>query len=133
MSHQPICDCGLEKPYHKCCQLLHQGYASFSAELLMRSRYSSYVRKLTYYLYDTTHPAQQSPKLLRDIEIWIKQPIWNKLEVIKTINGSEYDKVGKVEFIAHYQLDGKQQKIHEISSFKKYDGLWKYFDGKLLS
>ena len=124
------CPCGSGEAANLCCQLLHAGEIAHTAQDLMRSRYSAYVKKNVKYLYDTTHKEKRSPSLLDDIQLWITQPNWLGLEIIKCSNGQSNDKVGKVEFIARYSLKGEEKQIHELSRFKRYQGKWCYLDGK---
>ena len=37
-----------------------------------------------------------------------------------------------VEFIARYKVNGKAQRLHEISRFKRIDKQWYYLDGDIL-
>ena len=64
MSHgaavQAPCPCGSGVPYAACCGRWHAGPQHLqapTAEALMRSRYSAYVRPLSAYLQDTWHPS----------------------------------------------------------------------------
>ena len=51
------CPCGSEESYEKCCRpLIEDGQPAATAEALMRSRYSAYVKWKTDYIYDSTHP-----------------------------------------------------------------------------
>lgn len=127
------CPCG-NGIYAECCEPIHQDPANANeAQQLMRSRYSAYVLKLVDYLVETTHPDQQDKNLKYDIEAWIDQPQWINLEIISTRFGLVSDKLGWVEFKAHFMLNGSQQVLHEKSRFKRFNGEWKYYDGKLFT
>ena len=99
----------------------------------MRSRYSAYVLQLVDYLVATTHPDQQEHSLKYDIEAWIDQPQWQNLEIVSTRFGGEGDKLGWVEFKAHFILNGEKQVLHEKSRFKRYHREWCYYDGKIFA
>lgn len=89
-------------------------------EDLMRSRYEAFVKMDGEYLaYSTTQETQIDMSGYKDIE-------WLRLDVIKA-----YDNI--VEFKAFYRENENMSLIHEISSFVKVDGEWKYVDGKILS
>ena len=55
-----LCPCGSEIEYQKCCEPCHTGAApAKTAEALMRSRYSAYVKGAIDYLIDTVLPEQR--------------------------------------------------------------------------
>ena len=101
-----------------------------TAEQLMRSRYTAYFFRLVHYLMDTTHPDTKVPRLKLDLENTVHQANWSNLEIIATAKGSKEDKIGKVEFVANYFVDGEPFELHEVSRFKRFKGRWKYLDGK---
>lgn len=118
------CPCGSGKTYTNCCCLLHLGETAADAEALMRSRYSAYVLQLEDYLLRTWHPDTR-PAALGLAE---DQPIkWLGLKVLR------FEATGKdaaiVEFEAKYKVNGKAEKLHETSSFKKIGRHWYYLDG----
>ncbi len=96
----------------------------------MRSRYSAYFFRLADYLVSTTHPDNRARDLKERIEETIYEVNWRFLTILGTSKGGSGDKVGKVEFVAEYFEDGEARKLHEHSRFKRYQGAWKYLDGK---
>ena len=96
----------------------------------MRSRYSAYFFRLVDYLVETTHPDTRESGRKRELEKTIHQVNWKFLEVVNVSKGGKNDKVGKVEFIASYYLNGDPQELHERSRFRRYKGNWKYLDDK---
>ena len=96
----------------------------------MRSRYCAYFLRLTDYLVSTTHPDKRGRNLKVELEKGIHQVNWNGLEILSKSKGDRDDKVGKVEFVAHYNHNGERQKLHERSRFRRFEGAWKYVDGK---
>ncbi|MDQ8202690.1 YchJ family metal-binding protein [Pelagicoccus sp. SDUM812003] len=125
------CPCGTETPYASCCGPYHQGSASpETAEQLMRSRYSAFALRKVDYLFETTFPSSRGAHLRQELAEGIDDPVWTSLSVLSTSQGRKGDKQGKVEFVAHYLLDGKPCAMHERSRFKRYQGAWKYVDGE---
>ena len=117
--------------YARCCLPFHYGRARpETAEQLMRSRYAAYFFRRVEYLVDTTHPDTKERDLRRQLEKTIYQANWCDLEILGTAKGQKEDRIGKVEFIATYFVNGEQHQLHELSRFKRYKGLWKYLDGK---
>ena len=52
------CPCGSAIHYSECCKNFHSGLAiPETAEILMRSRYAAYVKKLKNYLLETWHES----------------------------------------------------------------------------
>lgn len=126
-----LCPCKSRETYAACCQPFHLGRAKpATAEQLMRSRYSAYFFRLVDYLVATTHPDTRARDLKIRIEETIHEVNWRFLTILRSSKGGPDDKVGKVEFIAEYFEDGQARELHEHSRFKRYQGAWKYLDGK---
>ncbi|WP_299331042.1 YchJ family protein [uncultured Psychrobacter sp.] len=106
--------------YSDCCQPYHNGLKKAeTAERLMRTRYSAFVKVLPEYIVTTTLPVQQSLLDVAAIEDWAKQTPWAELEIIQ-----HTPKLGKrhaqVEFKAFYTTaDAQQAAHHERSTFVK--------------
>lgn len=94
----------------------------------MRSRYSAYVMADEKYLLSTWHSSTRPESLGLDKDTTTK---WAGLEVKATGQGSQMDEQGMVEFVARYKINGKAERLHEISQFKKEMGKWFYLDGIL--
>ena len=127
------CPCGSALPYARCCGALHARFAqdgtlaAANAEALMRSRYSAFVLSLTPYLLASWHPSTRPAELdLSREERFVK---WLALDVLSTQAGSASDDAGVVEFVARYKVNGRAQRLHEVSRFRKEDGRWFYVDG----
>lgn len=128
---QSLCPCKSRLPYATCCMPFHHGKAKpETAELLMRSRYSAYFFRLVGYLVDTTHPDTKKPGLRKGLQKTVHQVNWANLEILSVVKGGREDKVGKVEFVADYFVEGQPYDLHEVARFRRYKGAWKYMDGK---
>lgn len=120
-----LCPCGSGKYFAGCCgSYIEKSMPAPTAEALMRSRYTAYVRKDQSYLMQTWH-ASTRPKDL-NLENNIK---WVSLEIITTKDGRVGDQAGEVEFIARYKINGKAEKLHETSRFVNEEGQWFYISG----
>jgi SEC-C motif-containing protein len=117
------CPCGSGALYQDCCEPYHLSLAAPSAEKLMRSRYSAYVLGLEEYLLDTWHPSTR-PQYLNLANDRTK---WLGLEVKRF---EPNDESAIVEFIARYKSNGKAEKLHETSRFKRIAQRWFYVDGE---
>lgn len=96
----------------------------------MRSRYSAYFFRLVDYLVDTTHPDTREPGLRKGLQKTVYQVNWAGLRVLSVSKGGRDDKVGKVEFVANYFVEGQPYELRERSRFRRHKGAWKYLDGK---
>ncbi|MEU3900618.1 YchJ family protein [Streptomyces sp. NPDC045251] len=120
----PSCPCGLSEPYAKCCGRFHAGSASApTAEALMRSRYSAFVKGDAGYLLRTWHPATRPARL--DLDPGMR---WTGLEIRETTDGSAFHATGTVTFRASYRGGS----LHERSRFERVGGAWTYVDGEFL-
>ena len=130
-SLQTPCFCGSNKAFSACCEPIIQGKTqAFTAEQLMRSRYSAYASNEPSYLMRSTHSSQQQFHHEADLKAWAKANTWQKLTIIACQKGQSHETTGEVEFKAFY-LDsaGKPQVHHEKSTFVKEAGQWFYVSG----
>ncbi|MEN6587495.1 MAG: YchJ family metal-binding protein [Sulfuricella sp.] len=118
-----LCPCGSGLPFESCCGPYLAGKSSPpTAETLMRSRYSAFVRHDWDYLNHTQREPDNEPATA-DIE-------WLGLEVWEVRAGGVNDAEGTVEFVAHYTHQGRPSALHEISRFSKHDEKWFYVGGE---
>jgi SEC-C motif domain protein len=125
------CPCGSGRTYETCCAPLINGTGhAATPEDLMRSRYSAYVLQKIPYLARTLHPNQRDDFDEDGAARWSRESEWLGLEVISVSGTSPGDKTGMVEFQVHYTRDGTTQVHHELSEFRRVDGIWYFYDGK---
>ncbi len=124
------CYCNSGKEYDQCCELLLLNKKTAeTAEQLMRSRYSAFATANINYLLNTHHKSTRPTKDRKNILKWAKSVGWQRLEVIKTKQGTPLDTEGFVEFKAFYIENGNLECIHENSRFVREDNLWYYISG----
>ena len=125
------CPCGNES-YERCCKPYHSGEAApETAEGLMRSRYSAFVKAQIGYLEETLHPAHRSDFDRKATESWARESEWNGLKILKA-SGGPNDKNGEVEFVAAFSQNGIEHSHHEVSTFKSLDGRWYFVSGRII-
>ncbi|WP_246164288.1 YchJ family protein [Xanthovirga aplysinae] len=129
------CPCGSARDYNNCCGKFIKGEAfPNTAEELMRSRYTAFVKMEVDYLVDTSWPENRTAQDRREIKEHSKDIQWVGLEIVKTEKGQKEDQKGGVEFKAYYlNKDGKGGLHHENSEFRKQDGKWYYVKGVFLT
>lgn len=119
------CACGSGKPYAGCCAPYHlnKEYAP-TAEALMRSRYSAFVKQQADYLYETTDPLKRNGNSKKAYLKSAKNTKWVKLEIV-------FAAETVVEFKAYYLgRNFNLEVLHERSNFRKENGKWFYVDGE---
>ena len=126
-----MCPCGSTLADDACCARYHRGETAPTAEALMRSRYTAYVRGEIDYLVDTHDPSTRTSLDRDSIATWSRETEWLGLEIVATEYGSATDARGVVEFIARGKSNGKPFTQHERSRFRKVSGRWVYVDGKV--
>ena len=118
------CPCGggaAGTPYKKCCAPYHDGGAlPPTAEALMRSRYSAFVKKKIKYLVKTTHEEHPGAKGMRldngeiqstlaeDLKATCDKCVFLGLEVLETKGGLEGDAEGEVYFETKFTVAGQR-------------------------
>ncbi|MEW6079572.1 MAG: YchJ family protein [Thermodesulfobacteriota bacterium] len=128
------CPCGSKQPYSQCCEPLHKGAPALTAEQLMRSRYSAYVKVELDYLQETIHPQKRADHNPDSAREWAEQSVWDRLEILETTGGGQDDQTGEVEFIAHYaDAKGRKAMHHERALFEKDNGRWYFKDGNAVT
>jgi len=82
MAKNKICLCGSGEQFDNCCtHYIVEGKIASTAEILMRSRYSAYVRGEVNYLLKSWHSSTRP--LRRELEKSIAEPMqWLSLDVV---------------------------------------------------
>lgn len=122
---EPACPCGSGRSEADCCGALHRAFAERglllapSAEALMRSRYTAYVRDRRDYLLATWHPRT------RPAQLDAPEPGLRWLGLALQQVGAD-----RVRFVARCKSGGRAQRLQESSRFERLDGVWYYLDGE---
>lgn len=116
------CSCGSGSALSDCCGKYLDGNSTApTAEQLMRSRYTAYVRMNAPYLLATWHASTRPPHLDLSPTQWLGLTI--KRHEVQDADHAI------VEFIARYKIGGRAYKLHETSRFVREEGRWYYVDG----
>lgn len=125
------CPCGNPQTFESCCGPFIEGNAfPDTAEQLMRSRYSAFVKVDVDYIKNTLAPESRHDFDHASTKKWAQKSKWLGLK-IQSATGGPNDKKGKVEFTATYN-DGKETlEHHEVSEFRKdEEGHWLFVGGE---
>ncbi len=130
MTNDP-CPCGSGKAYAECCEPIITGEKkAITAEALMRSRYSAYVKQAFSHVYQSYHPETRKHFTLSAIEEQADAIQWINLSVLDVKDGGPGDKEGFVTFTAQYQMNDQTHYLNEKSRFRKLNGEWFYVSGE---
>ena len=122
-----LCPCCSGHGYDACCGRLLKGESANTAEQLMRSRYTAYALDDEKYLFETWHHSTRPQTLDLSQQNTIK---WVGLKILGHSVDAKNPASARVEFVARYKLNGKAQKMHELSDFVYQEDRWFYVDGK---
>jgi SEC-C motif-containing protein len=127
----PQCPCGADADFDACCGPIIAGTPALTAEAVMRSRFSAYVKGNIDYI-ENTHSKNVRDSFNRSAaENMANSVEWVSLEIRSTTEGGENDDIGTVEFQARFKQDGELQVHHELSNFRREEERWMYVDGKM--
>lgn len=126
-----LCPCGSGKEFSVCCEpVINDERPAETAEELMRSRYSAYVKAEVEYIYATTHPDQRQYHDADGTRKWAEKSQWMGLDILNVRGGEKDDTEGEIEFVAHYAKRDKRLTHHELAMFKKENDTWFFLDGR---
>ena len=94
----------------------------------MRSRYTAYALKNDTYIIDSWHPSTRPTSIADDNQAPIK---WVELRILNAAQPSNAETKATVEFVARCKVNGKAEKMHEVSEFINEGGRWYYLKGKV--
>jgi len=133
MNKEDKCPCNSGKAYGECCgPILDDGAKAPTAEALMRARYTAYVTEHIKFLYDSAGKTVREQFNERESLAWSRAAKWHGLEVLRTERGGVGDSDGVVEFRATYTANGEFCNHHEVATFVKDGGEWKFEDGTIV-
>lgn len=129
-----LCPCGSGKTYDQCCEPIIKGTAAAeTAEALMRSRYTAYVKhEIDYIAKSCVNNDEESQIDMEETRRWSEESEWLGLKIIRTEKGKASDTKGMVEFSATYERKGMKDVHLEHANFIKKDGVWLYESGELI-
>ena len=129
-----LCPCGSGKLYSECCEPIIKGSAKApTAEALMRSRYSAYVKhEIDHIAKSCVQDPDKNEIDMEETRRWSEESTWHGLKILRTEKGKENDKEGIVEFSATYTRGGLKDVHLEKAKFVKKDGEWVYHSGSLI-
>ena len=127
------CPCGSSIAYADCCRpIIKAERPAATAEQLMRSRYSAYVKKELDHILNSLHPDHRSDYDEKSTRDWAEAAQWHNFEVLSVEKGGPGDREGKVEFAVTYTEQGEKKEHRELSTFTRKGDIWYFTTGKTL-
>lgn len=111
--------------FNNCCgPIIRRQSEADTAETLMRSRYSAFVKRNASYIVHSWLPDTVPPSLGT-----LPTEGWEPLEIVAVVSGGPDDDTGTVEFKTGYLHEDHSHPMHEIGQFVRHDGRWVYQGG----
>jgi SEC-C motif-containing protein len=124
------CPCGSGRFEISCCGPYHGGKPAPTAEALMRSRYSAFVRGNLDYIERTCAGDAARAFDRQDLAASLPVTEWLGLSIEATERGGIEDNDGTVRFTVRFRQGGRLFEQTETSLFAKIDGEWRYMCGE---
>ena len=134
MNESSACPCNSGLSYDACCEPLIRGTVKAPGpEALMRARYSAFAHEEMPYLLETLHPGQRNDYDEAGATKWARESDWTGLEILKVTGDPATENTGSVEFRACYRRNNEKLEHHELAEFRKTNGIWYFYDGKMVA
>lgn len=124
-----LCPCGSEQDFDECCgPIINGSILAPTAEALMRSRYTAFVRGALDHI-DQTHAPEIKEDFNRaEAERLVEECEWQSLKIRRAV---ELEDTAEVEFVIRFRHNQKELVQTELSSFRKENGRWLYVSGEI--
>jgi SEC-C motif-containing protein len=109
-----------------CCEPIIAGTPAPTAEALMRSRYTAYVKHAVDHLGRSLSAEQRKDYAPEEARRWSEKSEWLGLKILRTEKGGPADTEGLVEFSARYRTEGNEHEHVETALFTREAGEWVY-------
>jgi SEC-C motif-containing protein len=130
------CPCGGPSLATCCGPFIEGGAIPPTAETLMRSRYTAYVQRNEPYLMATWHASTRPAEPIMSNEEklqWLGLEVKSSLRLRQRKAEETHPTRDTVEFVARFKINGRAQRLHEISNFVREPAeggaRWFYVDG----
>ncbi|WP_434621486.1 YchJ family protein [Azospirillum sp. B2RO_4] len=122
------CPCCSGRSFEDCCGPILAGEPAPTAEALMRSRYTAFVRHDIDHVERTHAPEIRDDFNRGEAERVADESEWQRLDILRA---DEEGDSAVVEFQIQFRTHGKDMRHHERASFRREDGRWLYVSGEV--
>lgn len=124
------CPCGSGQTFEDCCAPLLAGSPATTAEALMRSRYTAYVKGDVDYIERTCAKTAREEFNRPEVARYIDEMDWQGLDILRVTDGGVEDERGVVDFAFRLKHKDKAYTQREIATFERIEGHWYYTDSE---
>lgn len=125
------CPCGSGKDYGDCCGPIIAGTVSApTAEALLRSRYSAFVKRVPDHIERTDAPEIRGDFNRTELEQTMRDCEWLGLKIRRTVESGDS---ATIEFVIHFRYNRQNMVQTELSSFRREHDHWLYVSGEISS
>ena len=118
-----LCPCGSDRDYENCCGPIIAGTPAPTAEALVRSRYTAFVRRELDHVANTHAPEIREDFNRAEAERVAEQCEWRGLEIRRA---TETGDTAEVEFVVRFRLEHQESTTLSVSCFRRDHGQWLY-------
>jgi SEC-C motif-containing protein len=104
-----------------------------TAEAVMRARYTAYSLAEIDYLYASSGPRVRAEFDAESSRKWAQSAEWKGFTILQSEGGGAQDDRGVIEFVAHYRIEQADYEHHEIATFGRVEGEWRFQDGRMVN
>ena len=120
-----LCSCGSSRAFGECCGPIIAGAPAPTAEALMRSRYTAFVKHTLDHVERTHAPEVRDDFNRAEAERLAKDCEWHSLEIRRA---TETGDTAEVEFVMRFRREQQNITHAALSRFRRDNGLWLYVD-----
>ena len=122
-----LCPCDSKRNFDECCGPIIAGTPAPTAEALMRSRYTAFVKRMLDHVERTHAPEVRDDFNRAEAERLAEECEWQGLEIRRA---TETGDTAEVEYVMRFCLENKSIAKTTLSRFRRDNGQWLYVDCK---
>jgi len=122
------CPCGSKRPFDECCGPIIAGTPAPTAESLMRSRYTAFVKRTLDHIANTHAPEIQDDFNRAEAERLAEECEWQGLEIRRV---TETGDTAEIEYVVRFRREQQNISKAALSRFRRDNGQWLYVSNDL--
>lgn len=118
-----LCPCGSKRAFDECCGPIIAGVPAPTAEALMRSRYTAFVKRTLDHVERTHAPEVRDDFNRAEAERLAGECEWRGLEIRRV---KEAGDTAEIEFVVRFRRERQDITKATLSRFRRDNGQWLY-------
>ncbi len=123
-----LCPCGSERDFDECCRPIIEGTPALTAEALMRSRYTAFVKRALDHVERTHAPEVRDDFNRAEAERLAEECEWRSLEISSATETGDTAEVG---FVMRFRREQQEVTKAALARFRRENGQWLYVSSNL--